>query len=89
MKKILKHHQFEEATYTSDFQGEAMPHTPHIEVKFDFGYGSKYDGDSLSLHLTDSEILPLLKTIQTHGSQEFKESLPHHNLHPNLLRALL
>lgn len=89
MKRILKPAQIEECDYVSDFLEETMPHCPAIEVKIDFGYGSSYDGDLLTLHLTDQEILPLLEVLKTHGNQAFKKALSEQHLHPDLLKKLL
>jgi hypothetical protein len=89
MKKILKPSQIEECDYISDFLENPMPACPAVEVKIDFGYGSKYDGDLLTLHLTDPETSHLLEVIKTHGSQNFKKTLEQQHLHPDLLKKLL
>jgi hypothetical protein len=89
MKTILKPKQNEECTYQSDFDNKEMKYCPAIEIQIDFGFGSKYDGDQITLHLTDEEIQPLLRLIQTHGHSKFKESLKSQNIHPDLLKSLL
>jgi len=89
MKHILQPEQIEVARYTSDFLNKEMPHAPDIEVHIEFSYGSAFDGDSLTLHLTDQEIVPLLETIQANASPEFKKHLETSSLHHNLIKQLL
>ena len=76
MKKILKPLEREEAVYYSDFSGTVFDECgPAIEVKIDFGYGSKYDGAHLKLHLTDKEFEPILAFIKANVSKDYKENI--------------
>jgi hypothetical protein len=79
MKKIIKPKQQEDAVYYSDFNGESFgKFYPHVELKINFNYGSKYDCSNLELHLTDAEIEPILELIKLKLSNdkknEFKKS---------------
>jgi len=54
VKKITKPFCREEATYYSDFSGKCFGECgPDITLKLEFGYGSKYDGAAIELHLSD------------------------------------
>jgi hypothetical protein len=76
MKKIVKPEQKEEALYYTDFKGFVCPEWgPPIELKIKFNYGSAYDGDELTLHLTDSELKPILDLIKENLSEDFKYTL--------------
>jgi hypothetical protein len=66
MKKVIRPEQREEAVYFSDFTGKPFKSgfPPPVELKINFNFGSKYDGASLDLHLSDDDvdsILPLLR----------------------------
>jgi hypothetical protein len=88
MKIIQKEKQEEEAYYISDFQNIGMEATPHIELTLDFGYGSQYDGDKITLHLTDKEIQPLLETIKKNAHPNFKETLKKQPISKTLIDSL-
>ena len=73
MKKVLKPSQKEESVYYSDFSGKCFgDFGPEITVKFDFNYGSKHDGASFVLHLTDDELEPILELIKLRLTEEAK-----------------
>jgi hypothetical protein len=79
MKKIIKKSQ-EVSQLWSDHSGEPFPHNiPPIEINIDFNYGSKFDDESLQLHLNDEEFKPLLRTIKSilgeKSKNEFKKTL--------------
>lgn len=74
MKKILKPAEKEESLFYSDFTGKPLGQfEPPVVLKIDFGYGSKYDGSALVLHLDDSDIDVILNLISEHASDEFKK----------------
>jgi hypothetical protein len=76
MKKIIKPHEKEQATYYSDFSGKYFGEwIPPVELKIEFNYGSKYDGSEISLHLSDEEIELLLDVIKLKMSNDYKQSL--------------
>lgn len=76
MKKIIKPSEPEEAVYYSDFKGVCFDgFGPHVEIKIEFNYGSKYDGSELKLHLTDDEFNVLLKTIKENISKEYRNTV--------------
>lgn len=64
MKKVIKPATNEISEYFCDFTGEKLIDYVPVQVKISFGYGSKYDGSFLQLHLCDSagdELIDLLK----------------------------
>ena len=76
MKHITVPKSEEESVYYSDFIGHCFgPFPPAVQVKFDFNYGSKYDGESITFHLTDEEVQPLFETIKKSIREEFKTFL--------------
>lgn len=76
MKKILKPSEKEEAEYRSDFSDKSfIRFDPDVEIKFEFNYGSKFDGANLELHLTDEESKVILDFIRSKLSQEKKKDL--------------
>ena len=75
MKKTTKPAQQEEATYYSDFSGKCFGEVAPIELKIEFGYGSKYDGSNLSFDLDDKDIEDLLFFLKSKLSNDFKKSL--------------
>jgi hypothetical protein len=76
MKKITRPKQREEATYYSDFSGECLGEmTPHVEVRFDFCYGSKFDGSRFELHLSDNDAMKLLDFLKTNLTADAKKEL--------------
>lgn len=71
MKKIIKPIQKEIAEYISDFSGKIFDNFgPHVELKFEFNYGSEFDGSKIEFHLTDSEAKYLLNFIKVHLSDK-------------------
>jgi len=89
MKIVISPLQKETATFVSDFLSAPMEFHPDIEISFDFGYGSQYDGSAFSLHLTDKEVLPILNLIKKHASPNLKSHLQSLNLCPALLNHIL
>jgi len=66
----------EESVYYSDFSDVLFDDCgPHVYVKFDFGYGSKFDDASLTLHLTDDDVQVFLNIIKEKCTNKFKESV--------------
>ena len=71
MKVIVKPREEEEIEYRSDFSDKSfLGFDPHVVIKFDFNYGSKYDGENLEFHLTDEEAGHVLDFIKMNLSQE-------------------
>jgi len=71
MKIIIKPSEPEEVEYRSDFSDKSfLALEPHVVIKFDFNYGSKYDGENLEFHLTDEEAGHVLDFIKMNLSQE-------------------
>ena len=76
MKKIIKPSEREKAVYYSDFKGKFFgDFYPDATLSFQFDYGSKYDGETLSVHLSDGEAEEVLEFLKTKMSEDFKESL--------------
>lgn len=76
MKKITKPAEKEEGTYYSDFSGKCFGEFhPHVEIKIEFNYGSKYDGAVIGLHLTDEEVGLFLEVIKKSASANYKSFL--------------
>lgn len=76
MKKIIKPPEKEQAVYYSDFSGKCFGEwNSPVEVKFEFNYGSKYDGSEILLHLSDEETELLLDFMKLKLSDEYKELL--------------
>jgi hypothetical protein len=91
MKKVIKPAEKEESVFYSDFSGKCFGEMPSpIELKIDFGYGSKYDGSNLSLDLDDTEITQILEFIKqklcTETKEIWKKQLAklENNLHDNV-----
>lgn len=71
MKMVIKPSEPEEVEYRSDFSDKSfLGFDPHVVIKFDFNYGSKFDGENLEFHLTDEEAGCVLDFIKTNLSQE-------------------
>jgi hypothetical protein len=71
MKKIMKPAQKEIAEYISDFSSKIFnDFDPHVELKFEFNYGSEFDGSKIDFHLTDDEAKYLLNFIKVHLSDK-------------------
>ena len=76
MKKITKRAEPEESVYYSDFSDVIFDDCgPHVHVKFEFGYGSRFDDSSLTLHLTDDDVQVFLNIIKERSTNRFKESI--------------
>lgn len=70
MKKIIRPKQEEHAEYISDFSDKCFDQfQPDVEVKFEFNYGSKFDGSQIEFHLTDEEAKHVLDFIKRNLSQ--------------------
>ena len=70
MKKILEPRTEERAEYYSDFSGEHFGgFHPDVQVKFEFNYGSEFDGSREEFHLTDREAKSLLDFIRMNLSE--------------------
>jgi hypothetical protein len=75
MKKITKPAQQEEAIYYSDFSGKCFGEIYPLELKLDFGYGSRYDGSQLTFHLDDKDIEDILFLLKSKLNNETKKVL--------------
>lgn len=77
MKKITKPSEDEEAVYYSDFTGKILSsdltHKSPVKLKLDFNYGSKYDGDTIILHLDDNDAEEILNFLKSKINLECKE----------------
>ncbi len=68
--------QPETAKYYSDFSNvEFEDCGSPVSVKFDFGYGSKYDESTFTLHLTDDEVQKLLDVVKLNVSTNYKNKI--------------
>jgi hypothetical protein len=71
MKIVIKPSESEEIEYRSDFSDKSfLGFDPHVVIKFDFNYGSKFDGENVEFHLTDEEAGHVLDFIKMNLSQE-------------------
>lgn len=74
MKKIIKPYEREESVFYSDFTGKDMGENgSDIDLKINFNYGSKRDGATIELHLTDEDIQPILDLIKNKLSPDVKK----------------
>jgi hypothetical protein len=75
MKKIIQQSK-EISTVWSDKSGEGFEYgfSP-VEVTISFGYGSKYDGEEITLNYTDEEITSLLEWVRNNLSPKSKEEM--------------
>ena len=83
MKKIVQPKQEEKAEYFSDFSDKSFDvFAPDVEIKFEFNYGSKFDGGKVEFHLTDQEAEHVLDFIRMNLSEgkinELKNKLEEH-----------
>ena len=83
MKKITQPKQEERAEYFSDFSGKSFEgFNPDVEIKFEFNYGSKFDGGRVEFHLTDQEAEHVIDFIRMNLSEgkinELKNKLEEH-----------
>jgi hypothetical protein len=76
VKKIIKPAEKEESAYFSDFSGKCFGNfPPDVNVKIEFNYNSRFDGDVVELHLTDEESILLLDLIKHKASTDYKNSV--------------
>lgn len=83
MKKILQPKQEEKTEYFSDFSNKSFElFPPDVQIKFEFNYGSKFDGAKIEFHLTDQESEHVLDFIRMNLSEckidELKNKLEEH-----------
>jgi hypothetical protein len=70
MKKIIKPKREEKAEYFSDFSDKSFDSFhPDVQIKFEFNYGSKFDGARVEFHLTDQEAEHVLDFIRMNLSE--------------------
>lgn len=70
MKKIIQPQKQELAEYFSDFSGESFNNFhPDVQIKFEFNYGSEFDGSRVEFHLTDAEAKHVLDFIRMNLSE--------------------
>lgn len=70
MKQIIKPAQKEIAEYVSDFSGKIFGNFyPHVQLKFEFNYGSEFDGSKVEFHLTDQEAKHVIDFIRINLSE--------------------
>ena len=71
MKKIIKPAQKEKAEYFSDFSNTSFDcFEPEAQIKFEFNYGSEFDGSSVEFHLTGEEAKHVLDFIRMNLSED-------------------
>ena len=76
MKKTTRPAQREEAVYYSDFSGKCFGEfDPHVELRLDFGYGSKYDGSKLRFDFDDKDVEDILALLKSKLSNDTKKTL--------------
>ena len=76
MKKVTQPKQEERAEYFSDFSGQSFQgFNPDVEIKFEFNYGSEFDGSRVEFHLTDAEAKHVLDFIRRNLSEDKKNEL--------------
>ena len=80
MKKITKPAEREEASYYSDFTGKVLGDLgAPVDLKISFNYGSERDGATLSLHLDDKDVKPIIDLIKSklciNAKKELKNKL--------------
>ena len=70
MKKIVQPKQSERAEYFSDFSNKSFEgFCPDVQIKFEFNYGSEFDGSKVEFHLTDQEAKHVLDFIRMNLSE--------------------
>ena len=76
MKKIIKPQQKEKAEYFSDFSGESFEDFhPDVQIKFEFNYGSEFDGSRVEFDLTCAEAKHVLDFIRMNLSESKSNEL--------------
>jgi hypothetical protein len=74
MKKIIKPAEREESVFYSDFSGKTLGEFgPDVEIKISCGYGSKYDGTEVTLHLDDIDFEKIIDFSKDNISKDFKD----------------
>ena len=70
MKKIIQPKKEEKLEYFSDFSNKSFElFLPDVQIKFEFNYGSKFDGAKIEFHLTDQEAEHVLDFIRMNLSK--------------------
>lgn len=73
MKKIITPFVAEQSVYYSDFTGKCFGNfKPNVSLTIHFNYGSKYDGTSIELDLSDEDFGHILNVIKNNISTESK-----------------
>ena len=80
MKKVTAIAVKEQSKIFSDFSGKRFRYDiPEVTLKFDFGYGSEFDGGQIEFHLDDNdakEIMALIKEkIHKNTKEHFEKIL--------------
>jgi hypothetical protein len=88
MKKIIQPQQKEKAEYFSDFSGESFEDFhPDVQIKFEFNYGSEFDGSRVEFDLTCAESKHVLDFIRMNLSEskinELKNKLEQNEINYN------
>jgi hypothetical protein len=88
MKKIIEPKQKEKAEYFSDFSGESFEgFDPDVQIKFEFNYGSEFDGSRVEFDLTCAEAKHVLDFIRMNLSEskinEIKKNLEENEINYN------
>lgn len=75
MKKIIEPQQEETAVYYSDFSGRVLDNVfgPPAVLELSFGYGSKYDGEKITLHLDDDDADKILEFLKQNINEDVKK----------------
>jgi hypothetical protein len=84
MKKVIVPKTYEQAVYYSDFTGKCFSMLPNVELTIEFNYGSKFDGTSLKLELSDEDIMPIIDLIKSKLSEDYKFKLKSENFINNI-----
>jgi hypothetical protein len=74
MKKIIEPQQEETAVYYSDFSGKILNNVfgPPAILEINFNYGSKNDGEKITLHLDDDDIDKILKFLNENLNEKIQ-----------------
>ena len=84
MKKVIIPKTHEQAVYYSDFTGKCFDMLPNVELTIEFNYGSKFDGTSIKLELSDEDIMPIIDLIKSKLSEDYKFKLKSENFINNI-----
>lgn len=75
MKRIIQPQVKEQSEYYSDISGKRFDNDiPAVELKVDFGYGSRYDGAKITFHLNDEESIEIMEMIKMRLSEKTKKT---------------